>query len=252
LVVIANRETVWRPRRSGWLGPILKLENNFMNWRACIFLAIFCIPNYQVEAKTYNWRDENGTMHFTDDPTKIPRKKSPPVNTKAHGLEGEIYFECKTKTNHTNILKLDSTRQELIWVKDNDGLMINFPMKTEEYSVRNIKSSFTAEQMLQALFSIKDLDSKYLADLGLMKIMYQTFLAHTERLIRQGVSPEESKRRAQESLRIDITSKQYVELDLISGKIVWTETDLQPKTSRGQEVKTKVRQGKCTKIDGNY
>ena len=53
-------------------------------------------------------------------------------------------------------------------------------------------------------------------------------------------------------MRIDITSKQYVELDLISGKIVWTETDLQPKTSRGQEVKTKVRQGKCTKIDGNY
>jgi len=30
----------------------------------------------QVDAKIYKWRDENGKLHFTDDPSKIPAKKS--------------------------------------------------------------------------------------------------------------------------------------------------------------------------------
>ena len=80
-------------------------------------------------------------------------------------------------------------------------------MHIEEYSDGRIKSSFTAEQMLLALMSLKDLDSNQLAEIGLMKVMYNSFLALSKRLVREGVPLKESKIRAQECMRINLIFK---------------------------------------------
>ena len=120
-------------------------------------------------------------------------------------------------------------------------------MHIEEYSDGRIKSSFTAEQMLLALMSLKDLDSSQLAELGLMKVMYNSFLALSKRLVREGVPLKESKIRAQERMGINLIFKQYVELDLSSGEILWIETGLKLPTSKEKDIKRKVRKGKCTK-----
>ena len=119
-------------------------------------------------------------------------------------------------------------------------------MHIEEYSDGRIKSSFTAEQMLLALMSLKDLDSNQLAELGLMKVMYNSFLALSKRLVREGVPLKESKIRAQERMGINLIFKQYVELDLSSGEILWIETGLKLPTSKEKDIKRKVRKGNCT------
>ena len=51
-----------------------------MNGRVFVFLTmlLLIVPLPQVDAKTYKWRDENGKLHFTDDPTKVPKKKPAP------------------------------------------------------------------------------------------------------------------------------------------------------------------------------
>ena len=143
-----------------------------MNWQVFVFLImpLLIVPLPQVDAKTYKWRDENGKLHFTDDPTKVPKKKPAPpsekVNNLQSGLEEAIFLECKAtrgRFTDTTTFKFNPTIPELIWVKDTDGLEINFPMHIEEYSDGRIKSSFTAEQMLLALMSLKDLDSNQLA-----------------------------------------------------------------------------------------
>ena len=51
-----------------------------------ILLFIFAV---QVDAKMYKWRDENGKMHFTDDPTKVPQKHLKPPSTTANGLRNK-------------------------------------------------------------------------------------------------------------------------------------------------------------------
>ena len=168
-------------------------------------------------------------------PQKFLRKnlRHPPekVNDLQSGLEDAIFLECKTKRHQffdTTLWRFNPTIPELIWVKDTDGLEINFSMTIEGYADGLIKSSFTAEQMLLALLALKDLDPEQKAELGLMKVMYNSFIALSKKLIREGVPPEESKIKAQERMGINLISKQYVELDLSSGEILWIETGLTP------------------------
>ena len=100
-------------------------------WRVFVFLImpLLIVPFSQVDAKTYKWKDENGKLHFTDDPTKVPKKipAPPPAKTNADGLDESIFLECKAtrgRLTDTTTFRFNPTIPELIWVKDTDGLEI--------------------------------------------------------------------------------------------------------------------------------
>ena len=63
-----------------------------MNWRVFVFLImpLLIVPLPQVDAKTYKWRDENGKLHFTDDFTKVPKKKPAPPSEKVNNLQSGL------------------------------------------------------------------------------------------------------------------------------------------------------------------
>jgi len=53
----------------------------------------------QVDAKMYKWRDENGKLHFTDDPSKIPQKNRDILKGKADTnsiKKGAQFFQILT------------------------------------------------------------------------------------------------------------------------------------------------------------
>ncbi len=41
-----------------------------------LFFVFFLTPPVSFTAEIYRWTDEKGTVHFTDDPTKIPERYS--------------------------------------------------------------------------------------------------------------------------------------------------------------------------------
>jgi len=41
-----------------------------------MFMLLVFVFSSNVDAKMYKWRDENGKLHFTDDPSKVPAGKS--------------------------------------------------------------------------------------------------------------------------------------------------------------------------------
>ena len=97
-----------------------------MNWRVFVFLImpLLIVRLPQIEPKPINERDENGKLHFTDDPTKVPKKKPAPpsekVNNLQSGLEEAIFLECKAtrgRFTDTTTFKFNPTIPELIWVK---------------------------------------------------------------------------------------------------------------------------------------
>ena len=48
-----------------------------------VWIALFCfvLVGVPAHAKIYKWVDENGNTHFTNDPTKIPKKKNTKIET---------------------------------------------------------------------------------------------------------------------------------------------------------------------------
>jgi hypothetical protein len=51
--------------------------------KTILWISLFCfvLVSVPVHAKIYKWVDEKGKVHFTDDPTKIPKNKGRKIDT---------------------------------------------------------------------------------------------------------------------------------------------------------------------------
>jgi TPR repeat protein len=168
-----------------------------------------------------------------------------------------IFLECKTvkiKLLETDILELDIAKGKLIWVEDDVGFLVNLPMKIEDFSDNIIRASYTMKEMLaRTLSSNQEFDKKQLANLREMKSTIEYFKnVVPQKLIESGLSPEESKKKAEGLFDSIFGSKQYVELDRNSGEILWIQPHIKSQIVGGNDVQRKVKKGKCMKLGKKF
>lgn len=171
--------------------------------------------------------------------------------------KSSIFLKCKTikiKSMETDVLEFNPSARKLIWVEDNLGVTVNFPMEIEEQSDKLIRASYTMKQMFVAMeFVQEDLDQKQLAEFQEMKSVLNYFQkALPEKLIEDGFPPDESKKIAQNLFEKVYGFKQYVELDRYSGKIRWIQPDQKSLMPGGNDIKGKVNKGKCEKMEKKF
>ena len=154
----------------------------------------------------------------------------------------------------TDILEFNPSTGKLIWVEDNLGMKINFPMGIEEHSDKLIRASYSMKQMFGVMESLQqDLDQKQLSELQEMKSILNYFQkALPKKLIESGTPPEESQKKAQNLFDKLFGSKQYVELDRYSGEIRWIQPYRKSPIAGGKDIKREVKKGKCAKLKQKF
>ncbi|MDA0692633.1 MAG: tetratricopeptide repeat protein [Nitrospinae bacterium] len=171
--------------------------------------------------------------------------------------KSSIFLKCKTKQRkfmETDILEFNPSIGKLIWVEDDKGLSIYLPMEIEEYSGKFIKASYTIKKMLAALESVQqDLDQKGLAELQQIKSSID-YIRNVlpDKLVKEGVSSDETQKMTQKLLDMSLGFKQYVELDRYSGEIRWIQPYRKPQISAGKDIKRELRKVSVRNWKGNF